>query len=371
MTIADTVFGYGSPQIAKLTESISKELQTASHILQPLVPERSVIDMNLSNMTLETVATSMHPYTIVGRSEYNDKCARVINAIRPDIVIITNYLLFDIIDDFKYRPKKLIHLALEDLEPILKARDASCKIERLKRQAEKIDIWLFPESNRAQYDTNFLGIRWEKVFVFYNAPSDSFVVNKDKNGRFIYAGTLNADLSIGKYIFDEQMAPYPIDVYGDLQGTNESINTMKGKWDHLKGLRRENRVKWHGQVPKITLDKVLPEYSFSLLLWLPVGHAFLNAAPNKFFQSVATGVPVISAPHPQTKMLIERYGCGLVLDGWERHQLINGIRKAKRIFGSSVYDEMLKNCERAVSTELRWSTQFGKFNKRFHVENWD
>ncbi|WP_141699344.1 glycosyltransferase [Candidatus Thiosymbion oneisti] len=368
MTIADTVLGYGSPQIAKLTESIGRELQAASQILQPLLPQRAVIDLNLSNITLETVATSIHPYTAVGRGEYINKCVKVVNEIRPDIVIITNYVLFDFIDGLKYKPKKLIHLALEDLEPISMAKNASCRVEQLKRQGEKIDIWLFPESNRAQYDIELLEIQWRRVFIFYNVSSDSFLVNKDKNERFIYAGTLDADISVGKYIFDAEMAPYPVDVYGDLQGTSK--DKMKEKLDHLKRLGKRNRVKWHGQIPKVALDKVLPEYSFSLLLWLPVRHALLNAAPNKFFQSIAAGVPVISAPHPQIKVLIERYGCGLVLDGWERHQLINGIRKAKRVMESSVYDEMLKNCKHATSTELCWDIQFSKFDKRFNIKDW-
>src|SRR5262249_4821741 len=102
--------------------------------------------------------------------------------------------------------------------------------------------------------------------------------------------------------------------------------------------------------------------------WLPIRHALLYAAPNKFFQAVAAGVPVISAPHPQTKMLIERYGCGLILKGWEKTHLIAGLKEATKLIGSSEFSEMIKNCEIAVKTELSWDRQMQKLIKLLDAE---
>ena len=86
---------------------------------------------------------------------------------------------------------------------------------------------------------------------------------------------------------------------------------------------------------------------------------------------MAAGVPVISTPHPQTKMLNERYGCGLVLEGRDKEQMISGLQKALRLYETPSYEEMQKNCLHAVEVELAWDSQFDKFARKFGLKNWN
>ena len=369
ITVSDIVLGYGSPQILRFTKSVCDRRKSNAKILQPFSAQRPPIKLGLTDISIDTIPTSEHPNSDIGRREYIKACLRKINELRPDILIITNYTLFDLIDGLNYQPKRLIHLALEDLEPLLVKSNRDNALVKLRRLAKKVNLWVFPEANRAALDAQTLDISAEQVCIFYNVSADTIRKNEIRNERFIYAGTLDADISIGKHIFDTELASFPIDVFGDLQGTRASQAELRMKVEALRSSRRA-LINWHGQVENTLLEKIYPEYSFSLILWLPVRHALLNAAPNKFFQSIASGVPVISAPHPQTKTLIQRYGCGIVLEGWERHDLVKGIREAQRIMDTCNYHKYVQGCQRAFEAELSWKAQERKFQNRFNVENW-
>lgn len=374
ITVSDVVLGYGSPQIADFSNSLCEILRSPGLICQPLVPNRRVIEGSDWNfLSFETIPTAAHPYNPIGCSEYVYKCLKIINRLKPDVLVISNYRLFDLLDGLDYRPSKVIHLALEDLEHVLEGRLGSCKLGAIRRQAELVNVWLFPEENRAKDDAKVLGIRWDSIVIFYNVRKTRHraVNTLERSKRIVYAGNLDADRSVGRYIFDPEVARLPIDVYGDLQGSAASIAEMSRK---IEGLKRHATYKWQlrwfGLVPGKKLNEVLPSYSFSLVFWLPIRGALLNAAPNKFFQAISAGVPVISAPHPQPKMLIERYGCGVVLDGWEKKHLLSGLQKAEKLMNSAEFDELLANCGRAVTSELSWQVQMDKFTKRFNVKDW-
>jgi hypothetical protein len=373
ITISDVVLGYGSPQIVNFSESLCQILGSKGLVCQPLVPQRKIVALDSSMLNLETLHTTDHPYTTTGLIEYTQKCARIINHYKPDVLVISNYSLLSVIDSLEYRPQKIIHLALEDFDLLLSGEVGMVRFLSLTRQSKLVDLWVFPEANRARHDASRLNIDPSRISIVYNVSetAQKETCSVQRQPRIIYAGMLDVDTSVGHVIFDEDMAPLPVDVYGDLQGNQASKALMHAKLDHLRRLGSAKcHVKWFGQVPGRKLDEILPSYSFSLIYWRPIRHALLNAAPNKFFQAVAAGVPVISAPHPQMKMLIERYGCGLLLDGWEKGQLISGLHKARRLIGSSEYDELKSNCRHAVATELSWQVQIDKWANRFNVKDW-
>lgn len=374
ITISDVVLGYGSPQIVNFSESLCDIIKSKGIICQPLVPQRKIVGLDSPSLNVETLHTTDHPYSATGRIEYQQKCAKLINQYRPDVLVVTNYTLLNLIDRLEYRPRKVVHLALEDLDLLLEGAAGVARLSSLRRQVNKlIDLWVFPEENRAKRDASLLNIDPNSISIFYNTSKieQCYAVPPEKQPRIIYAGTLDVDTSVGHIIFDAELAHLPVDVYGDLQGNIASKASMQLKVDTLRRLgSRQCDLKWFGQVPSRKLDALLPSYSFSLIYWQPIRHALLNAAPNKFFQAVAAGVPVVGAPHPQVKMLIERYGCGILLDGWEKKQLISGLDKAKRLIGSIEYEELKENCRQATTKELSWPMQIEKWTKRFNVKDW-
>lgn len=374
ITISDVVLGYGSPQIVNFSESLCEIMGSKGIIFQPLVPQRKIVNIDHPSLSLETLHTASHPYSASGRIEYQQKCAKLINKNRPDVLIITNYTLLNLIDRLDYRPQRIIHLALEDLDLLLKGAAGVARLSSLSRQVNKlIDLWIFPEVNRARRDASLLNIDPDSISIFYNVSKigSDYPEQLERQPRIIYAGTLDVETSVGHIIFDSEVARFPVDVYGDLQGNISSKVTMQSKVDYLRRLgSRSCDLKWFGQVPIKKLDALLPSYSFSLIYWQPIRHALLNAAPNKLFQAIAAGVPVVGAPHPQVKMLVERYGCGLLLDGWGREQLISGLHKAQRLMGSTEHEELKENCRKATAKELSWEVQITKWAKRFNAKDW-
>jgi glycosyltransferase involved in cell wall biosynthesis len=173
--------------------------------------------------------------------------------------------------------------------------------------------------------------------------------------KILYAGTLDIEMSIACHFVDPSLWELPLDVFGDSQGKNCNQITLTNA---LKQARQANKgLNWHGQVSAEVLDSLIPQYAFSLVFWQPTCFALLNAAPNKFFQALAHGVPVITAPHPQCKTYVDRYNCGLVMKDWSREELIRTINLGINLFGTSQYQDMVNGAKRAVSQELNWQTQ--------------
>jgi hypothetical protein len=95
-------------------------------------------------------------------------------------------------------------------------------------------------------------------------------------------------------------------------------------------------------------------------MWNPRTENQHYAAPNKFFESIADGVPPLSAPHPQCKKLIDRYQCGVLTSDWSEGGLLVGLDHARKLFATSEWDSMLTNCQSAFAGELNWERQFEK-----------
>ena len=86
-------------------------------------------------------------------------------------------------------------------------------------------------------------------------------------------------------------------------------------------------------------------------------------------ESIADGVPPISAPHPQTKLLTERYECGLVMDDWGLAPFKRSLQNALDLIGTTEYERMVENCRLAYREELNWEAQFDKVRRRLDAMN--
>lgn len=368
--VSDVVVGYGSPQIPAFTRSLCKLFDTEGVIIQPAVPGRVPKHHNNDHMSVITVPTAMHPYSYLGNRSYKSRAAELLNSMRPDIIAVFNYNCLEIVNLLEYKPKKVVHYALEDAESYIGANTISAEREQgLKAASARTDIWIFPESNRALIDASRYGLRSDQIGIVYNTADAASRAKQEKSGKIIYAGTIDPQRTIGGLIVDSDVNKFAIDVYGNLSGSEAAVAEMREEFKNLKASPTSNTT-WFGQIPRSQLDEILPSYDFALVFWLPISHALLNAAPNKLFQAIAAGVPPITAPHPQARMLVERYGCGLLLEGWERHHLIAGLKTAVELMGTSEYDELVANCERAVEQELSWDVQMNRFIRQFDVSSW-
>lgn len=351
ITISDITLGYGSPQIIKLTKELADCYQDDFKILQPAVPNTPILPDHTYSDKIVTIPTREHPFLWLGRWQYFQQCKILIEKYKPSTLIISNYNLMPILDCLDYIPPKIINLVLEDVEQFGDNLAGKAMISRLKSLAHKIDFWIFPEQNRAIHDAELFQISYDKIVVLPNIyeanPTESEVVRIPK---ILYAGTLNTDVSVACHLIDPSSWKLPLDIFG--KSTQENLTAA------LTQARHANQgLHWHGYVSADVLDTLIPQYAFSLVFWLPNRFALLNAAPNKFFQALAHGVPVITAPHPQCKTYVERYNCGLVMKDWSKEEFIRTAKLGMNLFGTSQYQDMVNGAKRAVSQELNWQTQ--------------
>jgi glycosyltransferase involved in cell wall biosynthesis len=143
----------------------------------------------------------------------------------------------------------------------------------------------------------------------------------------------------------------------DFFGLPSGITAAKTK-RQLGKLRGE--LRYMGRVDGKTLGVLRKEYAYSLVVWKPLDDNHFYAAPNKFFEALASGVPVITAPHPQCKTLVERYGCGIVLRDWSLNGFVEGIQQAVRMAPTERFGKMVEGCLEAVRKECNWEAQFAK-----------
>jgi glycosyltransferase involved in cell wall biosynthesis len=118
-----------------------------------------------------------------------------------------------------------------------------------------------------------------------------------------------------------------------------------------------------GVVASSELARLRKAYCYSIVAWNPDNENQLYAAPNKFFESIADGIPPIAAPHPQCKLILDRYRCGILMGDWSFDSFTRAIRKAMDMLGTLDWEDMVSNCGRAVAAELTWDAQFDRLKQ--------
>jgi glycosyltransferase involved in cell wall biosynthesis len=119
-------------------------------------------------------------------------------------------------------------------------------------------------------------------------------------------------------------------------------------------------VRYGGTLGASRLAEIRGDYIYSIVAWNPTNENQRFAAPNKFFESIAAGVPPIAAPHPQCEEVLSRYRCGLLMPDWGFDAFHDTIQKALRIYETDAWDEMVAQCARAAKADLNWDAQFEK-----------
>lgn len=93
-----------------------------------------------------------------------------------------------------------------------------------------------------------------------------------------------------------------------LAGTlsNELLN-------ELKSMKGWPSVKYFGHISRLDVARLLGDVRCGLVLFHPLPN-HVDAQPNKLFEYMSAGLPVIASDFPLWRRIIEKTGCGLVVD---------------------------------------------------------
>ena len=120
-------------------------------------------------------------------------------------------------------------------------------------------------------------------------------------------------------------------------------------------MKISDRVLFEGKIPQ---DQII-NYSAGAFAGLSIiDNISINnyyALPNKLFEYVMSGIPVIVNDLPQMKKIVDEYNIGEVLKELNEDEIINIINLWKK--DKSLYDLLKKNCMEA-SQALNWEKEF-------------
>ncbi len=352
VVLSDVSVGYGTPQVLSIARSLAAHAQANVEIFEPDQPERPPRKEALAEFNIKRLFTASHPYTLSGQIEYCLQAADLIDKMKPDVVVLCSFLGAGAIERMKHKPGLVIYYALEhsDGKRVREQR-------MLKLIAPKIDIVAFPEENRALLDGARLNLMDKPIAIVYNGSSIGVEPTpwQKRNGRIFYGGLLHPELTYSEYYFGGAMDRYPIDLFGLLDGYDDPDEAIASISE------RQSRVRYHGYAPGgEDFLRILRDYNFSIVMWAPLTESTRFAAPNKFFDAIQAGVPVICAPHPLCERLVRLYGCGIMMGGWTLEDAKRAIEEATRSYATGLFAEIVEDRLPRAARELSWDRQFEK-----------
>ncbi len=350
--VSDVVGGYGSPQIPALMDSLAEHFGARQLLIEPGDPARCRSAEAEGGAEVQVVALPESPYETLGRTIYVHDAARRVGHAAPDVLVIFSAYALPVLARLRRRPRLVIYMALESVAAY---GEADLSLHRLL--ADRVDLVLFPEENRARLDVERCGLRDASLAVLYNAARkkvDEPLTPIRRNGRLLYSGTIDRRQTFAEWFLEPGVVDHGIDLYGAISG--EGADTLRRAFEGLGS----TALRYHGLIEASTLRRLRPAYDYALVLWSPELEHQRYAAPNKFFEAIADGVPPIVTPHPQCQMLVRRYGCGIVLEDFSLDAFRCALERARALAGSEAYGRLVAGCRRAHLEELNWEAQFEK-----------
>jgi len=345
----------GALDIVVLSSGLfEKDMAATIGQYRPEIPFVALHNPGLSRFgTRLKLPESLSPKRI---TRYRDsRVARWIDAFKPDLLVCTHYTLLGAILNAKHRPEHIIYYALEfggtDGNPVTQEI-----IDHHRELASRITLVLCPEPNRMRHYQEDVGFKEVPSKVIFNSRPAAISHQRsddERNGRVLIQGSLSAKLTYIDYLARRTAPEPPIDVFGLTLDHDPAHGILR---DSALGVR--NGFSYSGLVSTQRLTQMRPSYAYVLVMWNPGSFDGRFACPNKFFEAIIDGVPPIVAPHPQCKEIVEKYDCGILLRDWSFEAFEDGLKRARDIYGTPRYRELVDNCRRAAAMELSWERQF-------------
>ena len=362
--VSDVAVGYGSPQIPAFLRSLMEHYSVESgYLFEPDQPERPPRHGLFPHLRIARVETRAEAYSGPGWIEYNARVARELERLAPDVLVLFSPPTLPALWGLRRKPALTIYYVLESTGPYTGHASPFGRLlgDMHRHAAPKLDLLVFPEENRAAIDVSTAGMQGVPLAVVYNAvkpalPAADPLPPAQRIPRLLYSGLIERGATLAEYFVDRDIRPFPVDLCGPIGGAGAA--KLRAELESGQG-----GIRYRGLVDSAELRAMRPRYAYSIVMWAPTIGNQRYACPNKFFEAVADGVPPIVAPHPQCKMLVERYGCGLVMDDWSLPAFAAALREAMDLSPTAAYARMVADCRRAVAAELNWDAQFAKVRR--------
>lgn len=120
------------------------------------------------------------------------------------------------------------------------------------------------------------------------------------------------------------------------------------------------RVTCHGWLSRTDTIRVLNNCRLGLVLY-HTGPNHVRAQPNKLFEYMAAGIPVIASDFPLWREIIEESGCGLLVDPTDAQAIANAI--GRLLDDPDLAMAMGQRGKKAVTNRYNWDAEATKLLK--------
>lgn len=122
-----------------------------------------------------------------------------------------------------------------------------------------------------------------------------------------------------------------------------------------------DRVHFLGTIPQKDLINYTVAADIGLALIENISISYYHALPNKLFEYIMAGLPVLSSNLPQMEKIISDYNVGIIVDDKNDEEILAGLTKL--VSDDKLIRELKENC-RIASLELNWEREYSKAKDR-------
>ena len=232
---------------------------------------------------------------------------------------------------------------------------------------KRIESYILPKLTRSYTVSNLIASSYQSKYkinmgVVRNLPllnrnfKDDDVQIPTKNKFILYQGVLNPGRGIIPMIEALQyLKNIDLVIIGYGKVKNDLIEFVKSK-DLV------NRVHFLGMVPYDKLHNYAKKASIGMVLEEPLGKSFEYSLPNKLFDFIHYGLPIIASPIPEVKKIIEQHKVGILIDNYYPKHIAETVIT---LLDDEKLRESIIEHQFKAKKELCWEKESEKLNKYF------
>ncbi len=128
----------------------------------------------------------------------------------------------------------------------------------------------------------------------------------------------------------------------------------RGLLEELKGLAGWNKVDYKGVVPRQEVKEILNDAIAGIVTFLPVPN-HIDAQPNKMFEYMSSGIPVIGSHFDLWREIIEHGPSGICVDPESSNEIANAMNNL--LEDQALREMMGRNGRKAIVNKFNWEAE--------------
>lgn len=176
-----------------------------------------------------------------------------------------------------------------------------------------------------------------------NSESTPFKAKKDE---IIYSGLIGEVRNIRGIIEALSLTDTRLNLAGKFE-----TNKLRDEIIAMKGWSQVNEF---GFVRRAVVNDLLSISKIGLIINKPI-EAAINSQPNKMFEYMNAGLPVVASNFPLWKEIVEKYDCGICVDPLDPKEISEAI--IYLLNNNDVAERMGQNGKKVVENHFNWSNE--------------